>query len=67
MTTLIAQIEALFIVTHSDPSHLTFVDGYDEFILTDGNLYASCDGQLLPGCKKVSRIAQVVKFVNDRK
>ena len=67
MTTLIAQIEELFTVISSNPSFVRFLDGYDEFVLTDGTLYAACDGELLPGCKKVSHLAQVVKFVNDRK
>ena len=67
MSALIAQIAANYVHTNIDADSIRFVDGDDEFVLTDGTLYASCDGQLLPGCKKVSRIAQVVKFVNDRK
>lgn len=67
MTTLIAQVAANYTHTMIDDVSIRFFDGDDEFVLTHDIMYASCDGQLLPGCKTVFNISQVVKFINDRK
>jgi len=42
---------------------VTFSCGDSDFVLTDGTLYQTVDGALLPGCKKVRTIAAVRKFV----
>jgi hypothetical protein len=64
--TLINKVASKFkaIATSSDSINFSF--GEDDYTLTDGTLYATVDGQFLPGFKKVKTLLSVENFVSDR-
>ena len=66
MTTLIDKVATKFNVTPTSADSVSFSFGEDDYMLTDGTLYATCDGQLLPGFKKVKSLLAVENFVASR-
>jgi hypothetical protein len=45
---------------------INFSFGEDDYCLTGGTLYAVCEGQFLPGFKKVKSLLAVENFVAAR-
>lgn len=66
MNSLINQVANKFNVTPISNDSVKFSFGDDDYCLTDGTLYATVDGQFLPGFKKVKSLLQVENFVADR-
>ena len=66
MSTLIKQVSKKFNVNPISVDSVKFSFGEDDYCLTDGTLYATCDGQFLPGFKKVKSLIQVENFVAAR-
>lgn len=66
MTTLINKVAAKFNVTPLNNDSISFSFGEDDYCLTDGTLYAVCEGQFLPGFKKVKTMLALENFVSAR-
>ena len=66
MNKLINQVAEKFNVTLISNDSVKFSFGEDDYCLTDGTLYATCDGTFLPGFKKVKSLLQVENFVAAR-
>ena len=66
MTTLINKVAAKFNVTPVNNDSINFSFGEDDYCLTDGTLYAVCEGQFLPGFKKVKTMLALENFVSAR-
>ena len=66
MTTLINKVAAKFNATPISIDSINFSFGEDDYCLTDGTLYAVCDGQFLPGFKKVKTMLSLENFVSAR-
>jgi len=66
MSKLVKQVADHFggVITANDT--VKFFFGEDEYCLTDGTLYSVCEGQFLPGCKKVRSLLAVENFVAER-
>lgn len=64
MNNLTAKIESMFNAVRNATGDVTFKSGDDDFVLTsDGYLYATVNGELLPGGKKVSTMGAVARFI----
>lgn len=63
---LINKVASKFNVTPTNSDSVSFSFGEDDYCLTDGTLYAVCDGQFLPGFKKVKTLLAVENFVAAR-
>ena len=66
MKTLINKVAEKFNVKPQSATSINFSFGDDDYCLTDGTLYAVCDGQFLPGFKKVKSIKALENFVAAR-
>jgi hypothetical protein len=66
MKSLITKVAEKFNVTPINEDSIKFSFGEDDYCLTDGTLYAVCDGQFLPGFKKVKTMLALENFVTDR-
>ena len=66
MTTLINKVAEKFNVAPTSAYSISFSFGDDDYCLTDGTLYAVCDGQFLPGFKKVKTMKALENFVSAR-
>ena len=51
-------------ITSGDTVKFSFGD--DDYCLTDGTIYAVCDGSFLPGFSKVKSLLSVENFVAER-
>ena len=63
---LINKVANKFNVTATNEYSVSFSFGEDDYCLTDGTLYATVDGQFLPGFKKVKTLLAVENFVAAR-
>ncbi len=63
---LINQVSNKFNATVISNDSISFSFGEDDYTLTDGILYATVDGKLLPGFKKVKTLLAVENFVAAR-
>ena len=52
MTSLVNKVAEKFNVKPTGVNSINFSFGEDDYCLTDGTLYATCDGQFLPDLKK---------------
>ena len=66
MKTLINQVANKFKTNPTDETSINFSFGDDDYCLTDGTLYAVCDGKFLPGFKKVKTMRSLENFVSAR-
>jgi len=66
MNTLINQVADKFNVVATSSVSINFSFGEDDYTLTDGTLYATCDGKFLPGFKKVKTMLALENFVAAR-
>ena len=66
MKTLINKVADKFNAKPADENSISFSFGDDDYCLTDGTLYAVCDGQFLPGFKKVKTMRSLENFVSAR-
>ena len=66
MTTLINKVSKKFNVAPISADSINFSFGEDDYCLTDGTLYAVCDGKFLPGFKKVKTMLAIENFVTAR-
>jgi hypothetical protein len=63
---MIDQVAQAFNGTKTAHDTVTFSHSDSEFVLTDGTVYQSLDGQLGAGGKKARTLAAVQKFVSLR-
>lgn len=66
MTSLVNKVAAKFNVKPNNSDSINFSFGEDDYCLTDGTLYATCDGHFLPGFKKVKTMLALENFVSAR-
>jgi len=66
MKTLINKVAEKFNVAPVSADSINFSFGEDDYCLTGGTLYAVCDGQFLPGFKKVKTMKALENFVSAR-
>lgn len=66
MKALINKVTEKFNVTPTSDNSISFSFGEDDYCLTDGTLYAVCDGKFLPGFKKVKSMLTLENFVSAR-
>jgi hypothetical protein len=64
--TLINKVANKFSAKEINNDSINFSFGEDDYCLTDGTLYAVCEGQFLPGFKKVKTLLAVENFVAAR-
>ena len=63
---LINQVSNKFNATAISNDSISFSFGKDDYTLNDGTLYATVEGQFLPGFKKVKTLLAVENFVAAR-
>ena len=63
---LINKVASKFNSTATNNDSISFSFGEDDYTLTSGTLYATVDGQFLPGFKKVKTLLSVENFVAAR-
>jgi hypothetical protein len=66
MKSLITKVAEKFNVTPISNDSVKFSFGEDDYCLTDGTLYAVCEGAFLPGFKKVKTMLALENFVSAR-